>query len=47
MNAEEQILSDLKDGTKLSDVYNNAVAFVKKERPDLVRHSIHAFDAYK
>ena len=36
MDAEEHILSELKDGAKLSDVYNSTVAMVKKEKPDLV-----------
>ncbi len=37
MNAEEHIVSELKDGAKLSDIYNSTVAMVKKQRPELVK----------
>ncbi len=37
VNAEEHILSELKDGAKLSDIYNSTVAMVKKQRPELVK----------
>ena len=36
VNTEEHIMSELKDGAKLSSVYKSAVNFVKKESPDLV-----------
>ena len=36
VNTEEHIMSELKDGVKLSSVYKSAVSFVKKESPDLV-----------
>lgn len=36
VDAEEHILSELKDGAKLSDVYNSTVDMVKKEKPELV-----------
>ena len=36
VNTEEHIMSELKDGVKLSSVYKSAVNFVKKESPDLV-----------
>ena len=36
VSLEEHILSELKEGAKLSDVYKSAVNFVKKESPDLV-----------
>merc|ERR1712223_904735 len=36
VKTEEHILSELKDGVKLSTVYKSAVNFVKKESPDLV-----------
>jgi len=37
VNTEEHILTELKDGAKLSDVYNSALAFVKKHKPELVK----------
>ena len=40
VDAEEHILSELKDGAKLSDVYNSTIAMVKKEKPDLVNYKI-------
>merc|ERR1712156_837678 len=36
VKTEEHILSELKDGVKLTTVYKSAVNFVKKESPDLV-----------
>ena len=36
VTAEEEILTRLHDGMKLSDVYKSAVNCVKKENPDLV-----------
>jgi len=36
VSTEEHILSELKDGAKLSSVYKSAVNYVKKESPDLV-----------
>jgi nucleosome binding factor SPN SPT16 subunit len=36
VDAEEHILSELKDGAKLSDVYNSTVAMVKTEKPEMV-----------
>jgi len=36
LTLEELIMSKLKDGAKLSDVYNAAMDNVKKEKPDLV-----------
>ena len=36
VSVEERILTDLKDGAKLSDVYKSAVNLVKKENSDLV-----------
>jgi nucleosome binding factor SPN SPT16 subunit len=39
VDAEEHILSELKDGAKLSDVYNSTVAMVKKEKPELVNET--------
>jgi len=36
LTLEELIMSKLKDGVKLSDVYNAAMDNVKKEKPDLV-----------
>ena len=38
VNAEDHILSELKDGAKLSDIYNSTVALVKKQKPDLVKN---------
>jgi nucleosome binding factor SPN SPT16 subunit len=37
VNTEEHILTEMKDGAKLSDVYNSALAFVKKHKPELVK----------
>jgi len=36
VDAEEHILSELKDGAKMSDVYNSTIEMVKKEKPELV-----------
>lgn len=36
LNVEEEILKALVAGTKLCDVYESVVSFVKKEKPDLV-----------
>ena len=36
ISVEERILTDLKDGAKLSDVYKSAVSLVKKENSELV-----------
>ena len=36
ISVEERILTDLKDGAKLNDVYKSAVSLVKKENSELV-----------
>ncbi|KAJ8377321.1 hypothetical protein AAFF_G00261700 [Aldrovandia affinis] len=36
LEVEETLLSQLKHGVKLCDVYNSVLEFVKKEKPDLV-----------
>lgn len=38
MNLEEEILKKLTSGTKLCDVYEAGVAFIKKEKPALLEN---------
>lgn len=36
INLQDLLISKLKSGTKLCDVYNSGLEFVKKEKPSLV-----------